>query len=187
MKKSLALLFIACLAIASCKKKGSSAPSIAGTWTLTNISGTQSYNLTSGTGFSATYSYASDSSILTETTTFPGSGAQSVSIYQLKKEQWTFSNSGAYAINEIFINTPGSGNPVDTSVVDGTWAYLGNARSSDSVNLSNGISFILSGITPGDSYTIQSLSNSTLQLSVVYSDTTGGALTASDVVYTFSR
>jgi hypothetical protein len=179
------LLSLFFFGISSCKKKGSSTPGISGTWKLANVSGTSSINLTTSTGASTVYSYEAGSSTLTETVTYPTSSTQSISIYQLVSEQWTFNNSGSYSLYEIYINSPGSSNLPDTTSTAGNWNYQSGNQSN--LYLGNGISYILANVTNSNSYTVTSLSGSTLELTVSNSQNNSGAVTATDVTLTFTR
>jgi hypothetical protein len=186
-KLTLLIFMLSMIAIASCKKKNSS-PSIVGVWSLSNVSGTSSYNLTASTGYTTTYTYSTSTGTLTETTTIPGTSSQTVSIYQLNTEVWTFNNKGAYTINEIYTNSPGSGNLADTSAVNGSWQYLSSAQPNDGVTLSGGISYILGNVASNTEYfTIQSLNGSTLELTYNSGQDNSGAISSTNVTFTFTR
>ena len=186
MKKSTILILIVYLfALASCKKH-SSAPAIVGIWAFTNVSGTSAYNLSSSTGASTTYSYNSDSKIITESTWYPAFSSTSVSTVQLTTEVWTLNGDGTFSINEVYINSPGSGNGPDTANSSGTWAY--SSKADNGIILSGGSSYILTHITDTNEYTLQTLNSSTLELAAAYTTVNVlGDTQNTNVALTFTR
>ena len=186
MKKSTLLVFAFCvLVIASCKKNSGSGTLI-GTWALTNVSGTSSDNYTAATGESTTYVYNKDSSMLTETTYYPALSSQTVANIKVVSELWTFNSDSTFTANETYINNPATGNGTSTSDSSGKWAYTSKAH--NGFVLLSGYPFILTNVTNTNEYTIQSVTGTTLQLTVINSavNPLGNSVT-SNVTLTFTR
>jgi hypothetical protein len=171
--KKIFLLFLSSFLILftfySCKKS-SSAPSIVGTWTFTNISGVDSLNNAPQTqGQVTTYSYNSAANTITASTTDSGYTTQRTMSIIVTSETWTFNADGKYITNETFASPlPIAIGTSQASVDTGTWVYAGNAQS-DSVFIltgavSNVFQFINPTITNSGIYTYH-IAGSTMTLS----------------------
>ena len=184
-KLILVILLIGSLAVSSCKKSSSS-PSIAGTWTFSNISGTYVQNTDTSDVSTTTYTYSSNTITATNVTAYYGTPTTSTTSISVTSESWVFNSDGTYTINEVY----NAGGPTSiTSASTGTWDYLSNGQANDGLLLNGQTSQVLGDIlTSGsDIFNIKTI-GSTLVLTITNSVTNNtGYNYTTDVTLTFTK
>jgi hypothetical protein len=174
------------LAFSSCKKSSSAPPSIVGTWTFTNLSGTDTFNYTSQTlkGLT-TYSYNSATGTLTASTLDSGSNAPITRSIKVISEIWTFNADSTYTISETY------GNPSQVAVDTGTWYYISNAYTNNEFALTgagpNVLQYIVPVITNGEIYKFNVAGNTMILTDTLslYYDT--GYISTAHITITFTK
>ncbi len=185
MKKiSIIALSVCALAFSSCKKSSSSAPSIVGQWSFSNVTGTVTSNTSTTNGSVTTYSYNSATTSVIASVALTGSTIVDSATTKVTTEIWTFNADGTYTINENYTHAP---NTALTSTSSGTWQYLSNSKTNDAVILLGYGSNVLGNTGSDDVYTFQIVGN-TLVLTYTDAQTDNSGATHSDnLTWTFTK
>jgi len=188
------LLFLSAYLLVFCScKKSSSAPSIVGTWAMTNVSG---YSVSDGSSNSVdttAYSYNSGTNLITviihsyDALTNPPTSQDDTGTFQISTEIWTFNTDGTYSINESYVQKFNNTSKPMADVSTGIWEYLSNTQANTSFILTGAIPNLLSFNNNGV-YAIQTLNSTTMVLTQT-SDQTGssGSVSSTNFTITFMK
>src|ERR1700722_2425056 len=100
MKKIIILVLAVYLfALSSCKKNAN-APSVVGSWNVTNITGMVVYAGNPGVYDTVSYSYGAANNIYTRTEDYSDPFIRDTVTCQVNTEAWSFNADGSYSISE---------------------------------------------------------------------------------------
>ena len=174
MKKTLCILVVACL-FAACKK--STSPSVIGTWSISNISGT-SVSKTSPNAPTLTTTYFYANNVLSQNDT------GIISTIAVYKELWQFNSDGTFSIYEDYQADTATLPTIHT--VGGWWDYTSSTVANNCVVLrSTGTPTVL---PMGGTFLISSVTATQLMITVNETNTLStGSTLDKDFTLTFSR
>ena len=189
MKKNFTLSISAVLlGCPACRKTSPNTTSIVGTWVMTGLSGTVA-------------SYQDSVLAYSEFDSYNDSLRQFISAYSATQpyfdslvcrftaETWIFSPNHTFAISENYTKATGvtgSQNSVENSC-SGSYSYVTDNNKVPHLTLVNNPSSFPASITKTNSYTVQSISTTTMILSYLYDSVYSGGYYNSSYTVVFSR
>jgi len=187
MNKILVIALCAFVCAVSSCKKSSNAPSIVGTWTFTNVTGSEVYTENPSEYDTMIYTYNSADSVYSWIRRNVSPFDMDTITYHIYAEQWSFNQDGTYSIAETY---SGNGFTKVSGTTTGKWEYLSSTHTNDGILLTGGTSAILpsSGTSTNNSYAIQTLSGNKLMLNVTNTYSSSfGSIDDDNIAISFSK